>query len=93
MKSPSKAVPPQSYTALSAKTGQRYSLKEGFGILFEILYQTFVKKKKFDQKYFKEIVIGIHQIVCDYISVFVKEHKDAVLLGGAPGMLELSLLV
>jgi hypothetical protein len=66
-------------------TGMRYGLREGLQMLWEIGYQIVLRKKKFDQKKFVEISTGIHQILCDHISVFVKEHKDAVLLGGTPG--------
>lgn len=84
-KSPAKLLPTPTYTALNTSTGKRYTLQEGIGILLSHIYQTIIKKKKFDYKFCLEILLGIHQIICDYISNFVKDHKDAVLLGGAPG--------
>jgi hypothetical protein len=72
-------------TATSTVTGKRYTLREGLEQLIGMTYQTIVKKKPFDKKIFLELSLGVHQILCDHIATFVKEHKDLVLLGGAPG--------
>jgi hypothetical protein len=72
-------------TATSTVTGKRYTLREGLEQLIGMAYQTIVKKKPFDKKIFLELSLGVHQIICDHIATFVKEHKDLVLLGGAPG--------
>lgn len=79
---------PKTVTAFATtKAGKKFSLWEGLKILREIGYQTVLKGKKFDKGKFLEISLGIHQILSDDISAFVNEHKDAVLIGGAPGSL------
>jgi hypothetical protein len=65
--------------------GQRYSLREGLEQLLGIVFQTIVKRKPFDQMIAIELAQGVHQIICDHIATFVKDHKDLVLIAGAPG--------